>query len=521
MNSADTGGYHNMKKNQHAVNGKQNAIETFEFEPAKGYPMLSWNGKRSFTSIPYYPAQLTEIHGEAINGWLNEIHWGDNLEVMGHLLKKYKGKIDLIYIDPPFNSNANYKKGIFLKGKRITNERTIFKEKQYSDIWTDEEYLQFMYERLILCRELLAETGCMFVHVDWRQNSYIRILMDELFGREAYRNEIRWKRQPVRGGKASSAQFARNSDTILFYTKSNEWTWNGSYKAYDENFIKTKFRPDKNGRLFRDSDLGNYSPESIRQFEAQGRIYVTSSGKKRLIRYLDEEKGESLGDMWTDIPEVNSMADERVDYPTQKPLPLLERIIKACSNPGDIVFDCFMGSGTTQVAAMRTGRKFIGADINLGAVQTVTRRLINVAGEVNGAVCDATCYTGFSVHHVNREIKIDGGNAAFKKSEANVEIGKSMLTITNFHPVNLLQKLSVLQSDVGEWRELVDSVMIDFNYNGNVFSPSVVDVPGDDHVVSGEYLIPANAGNIKIRITDLLSETFEEVIDLSNRASNF
>ena len=474
-------------------------MKAFEFEPLNGVPMLHWQGKKPFTHIQYYPAQLSELHGRPVDGWLNEMYWGDNLHVMGHLLEKYRNTIDLIYIDPPFDSNADYNREISIKGKK----KAVFKHKQYSDIWRNDEYLQFMYERLILCRELLSDRGSIFIHVDWRQNSYVRILMDEIFGRDHYRNEIRWKRQPVRGAKATSGQFARNSDTILYYSKSDEWTWNGSYKPYEENFIKTKFRKDQNGRLFRDADLGDYSEESIREFEKQGKIYITSNGNKRLIRYLDEEKGESLGDLWTDIAEVNSMADERLDYPTQKPLSLLERIIKACSNPGDLIFDCFMGSGTTQAAAMKLGRRFIGADINFGAIQTATRRLINIANEYNCA--------GFAVYNVNRD------HPAFDiDAEAHIEIKKDKLLITNFYPVNLLQKLNVAKNDLSEWKELIDSVMIDFNYDGAVFTPHIVDVPTDDNSVCGEYFVPASAGNIKVRITDLLSETFEKVIEYNN-----
>ncbi|MFM6270778.1 MAG: DNA methyltransferase, partial [Dolichospermum sp.] len=143
--------------------------------------------------------------------------------------------------------------------------------------------------------------------------------------------------QPVRGAKAIGYQFARNSDSILFYTKSNIATWNNPYKPYDELFIKTKFRIDANGRMFRDCDLGTYSEKSIQKFEEEGRIYITKNGKKRLIRYLDEEKGESIGDLWVDIAEINSQAKERLGYPTQKPEALLERIIKASSNENDIV----------------------------------------------------------------------------------------------------------------------------------------------------------------------------------------
>ena len=135
------------------------SVETYEFEPIQGYPMLNWKGKRPFQSTQYYPAQLKEKFGDKVEDWRNKIYWGDNLQVMSHLLKTYRGKVTLIYIDPPFDSKADYKKRIELQGKKVDNDRTAFEEKQYTDIWTNDEYLQFMYERLILLRELLADNG--------------------------------------------------------------------------------------------------------------------------------------------------------------------------------------------------------------------------------------------------------------------------------------------------------------------------------------------------------------------------
>lgn len=168
---------------------------TFEFEsrpPIKGYPELHWTGKRPYKSTVYYPAQRKETYGEAKDGWLNKIYWGDNLQVMSHLLKEYRGKINLIYIDPPFDSKADYKKKIELKGKTVSNDQSTFEEKQYGDIWTNDEYLQFMYERLILCRELLSNDGSIFLHCDWHKSAHLRLLMDEIFGYDKLRNEIAW-----------------------------------------------------------------------------------------------------------------------------------------------------------------------------------------------------------------------------------------------------------------------------------------------------------------------------------------
>jgi len=604
-------------------------VEDYEFEPIKGYPMLHWKGKRPFRSTHFYPAQLKENHGEPVDNWMNQIYWGDNLQVMSHLLKKYRGQVKLIYIDPPFDSKADYKKKIALRGSTVESDLMAFEEKQYSDIWTNDEYLQFMYERLILLRELLAEDGSIYIHCDYRKSHYIFIIMDEIFGNNNLRNDLRWKRQPVRGAKATGNQYARNSDSIIFYSKSDNWIWNGSYKPYEENFIKTKFRPNENGRLFRDCDLGDYSEESIKEFERQGKIYITSGGKQRLIRYLDEEKGESLGDIWIDIPEVNSMAEEREGYPTQKPEALLERIIKASSNPGDIVFDCFMGSGTTQAVAMKLGRRFIGADINLGAIQTTTKRLINIAAELNNKEKKlvqeeneiSTFYTGFSVYNVNhydvfrnpvqakelliealeiqplpastiydgekdgRLVKImpvnriatradlnelitnfdyktfekragenpgkpvekvllvcmghepdlsahlkkevpfdldievvdilrDRTDLQFKRdSAAEIKIEKGHLVIKKFYPMNLLNKLSIEKEKVKDWQELVESVMIDWNYDGSVLEPTLVDIPEKNELVKGKYKIPEGAGTIRVKITDLISESVEVTVE--------
>jgi DNA modification methylase len=210
--------------------------------------------------------------------------------------------------------------------------------------------------------------------------------LDKIFGYDNFRNSIQWKRQPPRGAKATSSQYSRNSDTILFYSKTDKVNWNNVYKSYDEHFIKTKFKKDANGRLFRDCDLGDYSEESIKKFEAEGKIYLTRSGKKRLIRYLDEEKGEAVGDIWSDIAEVNSMAKERIGYPTQKPEPMLERIIKASTNPGDIVADFFMGGGTACAVAQKLNRKFIGCDISRVASSVTLNRLIKDAEEISGKV---------------------------------------------------------------------------------------------------------------------------------------
>lgn len=341
---------------------------SFEFEtrtPIKGYPELHWTGKRPYKSTVYYPAQLKESYGQANDDWMNKIFWGDNLQVMSHLLKDYRGKIDLIYIDPPFDSKADYKKKIKLKGQSAESDHSAFEEKQYGDIWTNDEYLQFMYERLILCRELLSDTGSIYVHMDENRSHYIKIVLDEVFGNSNFKREIVWRIGWISGYKSAAKQWIRNHDTILYYTKGNTCTFNKKYIPYPPG-------------------------------------YTRRDGAE------PEGKGYPIEDTWncSELDSLNSIqimsfSGEKVGYPTQKNENLLARIIECSSNPGDIVFDCFMGSGTTQAVAMKLGRRFIGADINLGAIQTTTKRLLNVANELNSQIDGGDKYTGFEVYNVN------------------------------------------------------------------------------------------------------------------------
>ena len=602
--------------------------DMFEFnkEPIKGYPELRWAGKRPFTGTSYYPAQLKEVHGKAADdGWMNKLYWGDNLQVMSHLLRHYRGQIDLIYIDPPFDSRVDYKKTISLRTKKVENDFSSFEEKQYGDIWVNDEYLQFLYERLILCKELLSQQGSIYVHCDWHKSHFIRSLLEEVFGCQNFRNEIVWKRGSVKGAKVLGKQFPRNHDSIIYFTKSDSYTFTRQNLPFDEKYLKRFDKDDHDGRgPYRDDQaIGTRSAESIEELKRQGIIFE-QNGKLKIKSYLNERDGVIVDDNWADIPDENVMSKTRTGYPTQKPEALLERIINASSKPGDIVFDCFMGSGTTQAVAMKLGRKFIGADINLGAVQTATKRLLNRSKELQEGndlfSAGTTYYTGFEVYNVNDyeffrnepeaknlivealgmqalpqnslwDAEMDGRMVAilginriatasefekivanidisswqkkqnenpgkpvekitfvcmghdpnleamfhekmaslgfvvdleivdilrdkkeltFKRdSDAKVSIANGKLTIEQFYPMNLLQKLSFERQDVADWKELVDCVMIDWNYDGVAFTPTVTDIPEKDSLVKGVYDVPEDAGTIHVKITDLISESWE------------
>lgn len=234
----------------------ENEQLTFEFQERptiKGFPELRWTGKRPYRSTQYYPAQLRERYGEEQDNWINKIFWGDNLQVMSHLLKEYRGQVDLIYIDPPFDSKADYKKKIEVKGVgKAETDTSSFEERQYGDIWTNDQYLQFMYERFTLMRELLSEHGSIFIHCDYHQSSYLRIILDEIFGANNFVNEIIWQRKFSQAW--ASAQFGVTNDTIFYYSKTNMRTFNPLYSKNDENtkkYIAERFKfDDGDGRKY-------------------------------------------------------------------------------------------------------------------------------------------------------------------------------------------------------------------------------------------------------------------------------
>lgn len=642
---------------------------TFNFDQKptiKGFPELRWTGKRPYRSTQYYPAQLRESYGEEQNGWMNKIFWGDNLQVMSHLLKEYRGKVDLIYIDPPFDSKADYKKKIDIRGiGKAESDSSSFEEKQYGDIWTNDEYLQFMYERLTILRELLSEQGSIFLHCDWHKSHHLRCLLEEVFGSANFRNEIIWENQGA--WVNSDSWFPRRHNSLLFFSKSSDYKFN----VLNDDDISGGINYNRwynyivNNRIYADN-----APYHDSRFTTYVNRFEKNYGRKPQNKdIIVDFKGSVLGSVWY-IKVVDPKSPENVSYPTQKPEALLERIIKALTNPGDLVFDCFMGSGTTQAVAMKLGRRFIGADINLGAIQTTTKRLLSIAEELKPANKPMTYkmvqpqysmaadnrtsytadpskkntsqsndkiiefskanetesasaegnikYTGFEVYNVNnydffrnpveardlliaaleiqpfpksdvwdgeldgRMVKImpvnriatkadlkellanlpyktyekrkaenlgqpveritivcmghepdlkgaleqeltdykvdvqivdilrDKSDLQLKRdSEAEIVREGDKLVIRAFYPMNLMQKLSIQKEYVEDWRQLVDSIMIDWNYDGVVMQPSVMDIPNKNEMVKGIYDIPEGCGTIKVKITDLLSESLE------------
>ena len=354
-----------------------------KIKPVKGRPMLHWVGKRPIDTISNYPAQLVDTYNvenpekePSYDKFLdgpNLLFQGDNKEILSTLLVQgFRGKIDLIYIDPPFASGADYVRKVALRGQKKVLEaegHTIAEQIQYSDIWANDTYLQFMYERLILMRELLSDKGAIYVHCDWRMNSYLRLALDEIFGEINFRNEIVWRKY---GGHKNTAKlkFTTENDTLLFYSVTDRYTFNAIFRPLSEETIKSEYRHiDENGR---------------RYAIPRGRKYLQGTVKRV---YLDTNPGVAIGNLWIEKElTIQGDDDERIGYPTQKPEALVERIINASSNEGDIVLDCFVGSGTTAAVAEKLGRRWIAADLNRGAIQTTIKRLQKLPDMQRGIV---------------------------------------------------------------------------------------------------------------------------------------
>jgi adenine-specific DNA-methyltransferase len=375
-----------------------------------------------------------DARGRQQGGWTNKLVWGDNKLILSALKNgpvrrdlEAAGGLKLIYIDPPFDVGADFSVNLEVGEETLTKEPSVIEELAYRDTWgkgTD-SYLAMMYERLKLMRDLLAENGSIYVHCDWRVNSHLRLVLDEIFGGANFRNEVIWKRTGARSGTVA---FNIIHDSLLFYAKTGNAAWNTQYTPYSEDYVENFFRnADPDGRRYQAVSLmapeirqgssgqpwrgvnptsrGRHwaIPKYIRyilsdpetqdiqkaldELNAKGRIIwpEKEGGVPRFKQYMDEFAGVELQSIWSDIPPVSAQAKERLDYDTQKPEPLLERILKTSSNEGDLVADFFCGSGTTLAVAEKLGRKWMGADLGRFAIHTTRKRLIAVQRQLRDA----------------------------------------------------------------------------------------------------------------------------------------
>ena len=353
--------------------------------------------------MPLYEMELKEQIGQNPN---NLVIRGECLSACAYL--RDKGiYVDLIYVDPPFASGADYAKKVYIRRnpkvaqlmaqieKNLDiDEIRAFEEKMYGDIWDKERYLNWMYENLMAMKSVMSEEASIYVHLDYHIGHYVKILMDEIFGEDNFRNEIIWKRATAH----SDAEFyGNNFDCIFFYTKSQSgYRFNTTYQDYEESYLARFSNTDPDGRKWDSGNLtakglqgGGYDYEykgcrslwrmpleTMKRLDEEGRLHFTKNGGIRSKVYLDELPGMPVQSMWTDINAVNSQAEERVDYATQKPEALLERIIKASSNEGMLVADFFGGSGVTVAVANKLHRNFIHCDIGINSIQTARDRLL-------------------------------------------------------------------------------------------------------------------------------------------------
>ncbi|MDO9231653.1 MAG: site-specific DNA-methyltransferase [bacterium] len=427
------------------------------FDDAREVELL-WNGKTNEVCNLVLPFQtieqideprsegkielqqsLFDTSGRQIQGWTNKLIWGDNKLILSSLkngpLRKEiekQGGLKLIYIDPPFDVGADFSMNVQIGEEEFTKKPSVIEEIAFRDTWGRgmDSFVAMIYERLRIMHELLADNGSIYIHCDWRVNSSIRLVLDEIFGKGNYRSEIIWNK--LTSAKAQSKYFSNVKDSIFHYTKSENSLFNAQFiesSKDDKNYSNVEeitgrrygsfdFTQKGSGsaKIFGDKVLTPpagkhwiWSQEKINQGIRENRIIFTKNGVPRVKRYLDEKEGNYVGDLWSDegVAPLSANASERYDYPTQKPESLLERIIKASSNEGDLVADFFCGSGTTLAVAEKLGRKWIGSDLGRFSIHTARKRMISVQRELKKASKDFRAFEILNVGRYEREHYIE------------------------------------------------------------------------------------------------------------------
>ena len=586
----------------------------------KGRAYINWFGKKAPDTIEYYPAQLVEKTNGSYDikdpqfknlekNWHNLIFHGDNKECLSTLLTNgFRGKVDLIYIDPPFDSGADYVRNVELRGTKTKlegEENSLYEQVQYNDIWKNDSYLQFMYERLILLRELLSDEGSIYLHCDEAKNHHLRFLLDEVFGETSFINQIVWFKGREGSGDSS---LPTECNYIYLYSKntSQERIWNPIKGCYSKNTLKYLQKDEKG--WFYTRGRGTDARGSLKTYVSKD----ISKTKDEIISIVCDENytdGALVGDLWV----VNNNIEQDCTYPTQKPEALLERIIKASSNEGSIILDCFMGSGTKQAVAQKLGRKWIGIDCNKGSIQTAVKRLQKITNEdkkdllnqdktsskilhykinnydfreiseitdvivkkygltksndeyfnfkkgdrfvkvidlhrpltpldvsqiidkaleresdedvliyASGTQDDLRIKEIVNQHNkmragMNKIIIIDiqkDGIIEFKPAEFEIQIKKNGNTaeieIKNYLSHQILQKMNrdrgLFDTQITDWRSQIDYILIDTNYNGEIFTTHFSDAPKrKKDLITGKYTLEAN-GKIAVKIVDMLGE---------------
>jgi len=510
--------------------------------------MLYWVGKKPIETVESYPAQLIETVAakqvpvtpsfEALDkNWSNLLFHGDNKEVLSTLLVNgFRGKVDLIYIDPPFDSGADYVRKVELRGtkeKLTGEEQTLIEQTQYSDIWANDNYLQFMYERLVLLRELLSEGGSIYLHCDWRKSHLLRILLDEVFGPTNFINEVIWENQG--SWVETDKKFPNRHNSIFVYGKSPNTVFN---RLFEADFSRSVNYQRWSGYIVDDKIYGNNYPSQDSRFDTYLKKFIEENERDPADSdVIVDFKGEVVGSIWY-IKTVDPKSKENTPYPTQKPEELLDRIIKASSNKDSIVLDCFIGSGTTAAAAQELGRRWIGADINKGAIQTTMKRLQKSSPKQGDSS------TGILHYRVNnydfqemsglREIIIEKYGIESLKTDPFFDgiAGDSFIKIAELNKPVARLDLQILRDElknrpdedrniilIGNGIELgVEADIEEYNRLRPVNKITVKDIQQDGIIVSepaeADVAIDKKSKQVKISINNYLSPTIIKRLDI-------
>lgn len=431
---------------------------------------LVWNGKTDEITNTVLPFQTIEqideprseavaelqgslfgTGGRQISGWTNKLIWGDNKLILSSLKNgalreeiEAQGGIKLIYIDPPFDVGADFSMNIEIGDEEFTKRPNVLEELAYRDTWGKgaDSFIAMIYERLVLIHGLLAEDGSIFVHCDWRVNSYMRSVLSEIFGEKNLVNEIIWQRF---GAHNDGNKFGIITDTIFYYKKGESQIYNQQSEPYTEEYIKERFTMlDERGRFYPNVITGKgtgparmfrgkmlqpskgrhwtYVQSKLDELEKENRIYYSKDGTPYLKQYLDEYPGRPVQNLWSDIFMTKS-GPELLGYPTQKPEKLLERIIKTATNPNDLVVDFFAGSGTTLAVAEKLGRKWIGSDLGKFSIHTTRKRMIGVQRELKKEGKDYRAFEILNLGKYERQHYI-GINPNLREEEKKKQIAQ-------------------------------------------------------------------------------------------------
>ena len=488
---------------------------------------LSWPGKRP-PATPQ-PAALTlyetfepgRLNGGAAQAPANALYHGDNLPILATLAAgELRGQVRLIYADPPYNSGVDWARRLRRRGPSQPGvSNTVGRQAQFTDTWDAGAYLQFIYDRLPLLRDLLADDGALWLHCDHRHAHHLRCLLDEVFGAENYLNTITWRSQTPRGAKANAFYFANSGQSILVYARNRATppVWNAPKKriVLSEAEAVASFMRDERG-FFRTSDPGTYSFASLARLHADGRLYAPFGGEivvdnarqhvycsnggnigiKYYLAALDNGRyavERAVDNVWDDIPGLGTTPGEDLGYPTQKTAALLERIIATGTQSGDLVLDPFCGSGTTLAVAQKLGRRWQGIDVADGAIATTTRRL--------HAICigNSPGQNRFAVYTTTSATKPDTASHLPAMHAAITRIGADGATIR-------VVLTPAEPAQTADWRTWVEAIAIDPAYDGQVLRVALADAPLKRTVtVAGVYELaaPSTPTTVAVRVLDI------------------